>query len=647
MIASGPFGTMTDMASPRTSSSRARSLMRPLPILGGITLVVVVLGLLAIPFLKAPHHASSARADLEAAKASFEAGDIEAAEASVQSARGHTDQVQAAVQGIGGDVWSWVPVAGGPVRDVRHLSNALDHLTSTAEIGVETWPAVNGKQATLFGDGSVDIETLRSVVAAVTDASERLDAAERELGEVDDSALGVGTRLAEARDEAETVVEPLAAGARRAKPLADVLPELFGAEDDKTYLLALLNPSEQRFSGGAPLTMVPMRVADGKLTMGEARDASDPHLYRVGRWERVEGNPFHNGKLRLSTATFAPDWSVSGEELLRGWERRTGQETDGLVAVDVVALAEMLRVTGPVQAPLYGQLDANNFTEKLVGDYDAYPDNDARHDLNRAIVPVFAERVLAPGDGIEKIESLRDSARGRHFALWMRDPDIQAALADIGLAGELSDTDHDYVAVFNQNTSVSKADYWQRRTVRSTVRLNEDGSAKVRLTITVHNDSPPYTQPFPDPRGGTYVTRWNGMTLGTFLPSGAELTSATVAGKPQGTRVFDYYGRPYKLLRLLLPPGATREAVLEYDVPAAAVASDDGSLTYRLDATPQGMVIPQSLSVDVRWPAGYDVSELPEGWTRTGPGRASYENPALVTQPSFSITGSSAAAGAP
>ena len=249
------------------------------------------------------------------------------------------------------------------------------------------------------------------VVGAVDEASTNLDAAQLELQEVSDSAVGVGTRLSEARDEATAVVSPLAASARRAKPLADVLPDLFGTRGEKTYLLALLNPSEQRFSGGAPLTVVPLTVADGKLTMGEARDTSDPDLYRVGRWEKVEGNSFHNGKLRLSTANYAPDWSVSGEELLRGWERRTGQETDGLIAVDVVALADMLRITGPVQAPIYGQLDAGNFTQKLVGDYDTYPDNEARHDLNRAIVPVFAERLLAPGQGIDKIESLRTSAQ--------------------------------------------------------------------------------------------------------------------------------------------------------------------------------------------------------------------------------------------
>lgn len=634
------------MPSDRPSSSRRW--IRPSTVIGLLFLLLVGLALLAIPFLKAPSHAEDARTDLESAKTSLAAGDVAAADASVQSARRHADQVQDAMQGIGGDIWSLIPIVGEPIADVRHLGNALDHLTATAEIAVETWPAVNGEQATLFGDRSVDMPTLKAVVDAVSEASANLDSAQLELREVNDSAIGVGARLADARDEATAVVSPLASSARRAKPLAGVLPDLFGADGAQTYLLALLNPSEQRFSGGAPLTVVPMEVADGRLTMGEARDTSDPDLYRVGRWARVDANPFHNGKLRLSTATFAPDWSVSGEELLRGWERRTGQEVDGLVAVDVVALADLLRITGPVEAPHYGQLDSGNFTQKLVGDYDAFPDNDARHDLNLAIVPVFAERLLSPGQGVDKITSLRSSAQGRHFALWMRDADLQAAVSDIGLAGDLSDTDHDYVAVFNQNTNASKSDYWQRRTVTSRVTLREDGSARVRLTISVHNDSPPYVhQLYGDPRGGSTRTRWNGMTLGVFLPDGVEIASATVAGRRVGTDVFDYYGRPYKLLRLVLPPRETREAVLEYDVPAAAIAPGDGRLTYRLDATPQGLVTPQRLSVTVQWPDGYDISDLPDGWTRTSPGVASYEDPGLVTQPSFSITGSLESATSP
>ncbi|GAB3018368.1 hypothetical protein GCM10011376_00710 [Nocardioides flavus (ex Wang et al. 2016)] len=632
---------------PSARPTPQRRLVRPATVIGGLLLLLVGMALLAIPFLAAPEHAEGARTDLEAARDSLSAGDVGAADASVRSARRHADRVQDAMQGLGGDLWSLVPIVGEPVADVRHLGNALDHLTAAAEAAVESWPAVSGEDATLFAGRGVDVATLETLVDSVDEASTRLDAAQVELGEVGDSALGVGTRLGDARDEASEVVTPLAATARRARSITDVLPELFGARGERTYLLALLNPSEQRFSGGAPLTVVPMEVSDGSLSMGDAVDTTDPRLFKVGRWDKVEGNPFHDGRLRLSTSTYAPDWSVSGEELLRGWVRRTSQEVDGLVVVDVVALADMLRITGPVETEGYGTLDADGFAARLVGDYDRFPDNEARKDLNRAIVPLFAERLLEPGDGLAKLESLRTSAQGRHFAIWMRDPDVQSAVSDTGLAGELSDTRHDYLAVFNQNTNASKADFWQQRSVTSEVRLREDGSAQVRLTISVLNDSPPYVQPFADPRRGTYVTKWNGMTLGVFLPVGAEVTGATAAGRPQGTRVFDYYGRPYKLLRLTLPPGATREAVLEYDVPAAALAPGDGTLTYRLDATPQGLVVPQAVTVDVRWPDGYEVGELPEGWTRTGPGRASWTDPGLVTQPSFSVTASSVEQTAP
>lgn len=633
-------------SSRRTSSSRRRRL-RPSTVVLGLFLVVVALGLLAIPFLKAPGHAQGARDDLETARSALGSGDVGAAGVAVESARRHADELQGSVQGIGGDVWSLIPFVGQPVSDARHLGNALDSLTTVAETAVTTWPRVSGKDADLFGDRSVDLDALQEVVTAVADSSERLDAAQLELSQVRDSSLGVGTRLAQARDEANAVVDPLASGARRAKPLAQSLPDVFGADGERTYLLAMLNPSEQRYSGGAPLTVAPMELKDGKLTVGKAEDTTDEVLYRETRWPKVEGNVFRTGRVRLSTATFAPDWTVSGEEMLRGWEKLRGQETDGLIAIDVVALGDLMRFTGPVDVPVYGTLDQSTFTQKVVGDYDSFPDDTARHDLNLALVPVFADQLFAPGRAVDKITSLRDSARARHFAMWMRDPDAQAAVAEVGLAGALSETDHDYLAVLNQNTNQSKADYWQRRSTTSDVTLRPDGSAKVRLTISVSNDAPPYNQTFADPRGGTNVTRWNGMTLGVFLPRDVRIDAATVAGKKVGTDTGDYLGRPFKLLRLTLPPNQTREAVLEYVVPAAADVRDDASLVYRLDLTPQGMVVPEAVTVNVHWPDGYQVADLPEGWAQTGAGTTSYVDPGLVTQPSFSLTGAPGAVAAP
>ena len=59
------------------------------------------------------------------------------------------------------------------------------------------------------------------------------------------------------------------------------------------------------------------------------------------------------------------------------------------------------------------------------------------------------------------------------------------------------------------------------------------------------------------------------------------------------------------------------------------------------------MVTPEAVEVRVTWPKGYDVSSLPEGWSSPKPGVATWQDPGLLMQPSFSVTGSPRKAAAP
>ena len=67
------------MPSSRRTSSRR--LVRPSTVIGGLFLLLVVLALLAIPFLKAPGHAQGARTDLELADVLRRMGQVERAPA--------------------------------------------------------------------------------------------------------------------------------------------------------------------------------------------------------------------------------------------------------------------------------------------------------------------------------------------------------------------------------------------------------------------------------------------------------------------------------------------------------------------------------------------------------------------------------------
>ncbi len=226
---------------------------------------------LGVSVARVPGAAEDARRALESAKVAIEAGDQAAAAAAVERARGGADTVQVGVQGPVGWVGQWLPVVGTSVRDARHLGNALDAVTTVAELAAETFPEITGDDSTFFTDGEVDIPTLRRLVDNATEADEELANARSELEDVEASGPG-SARLGTARDEALTQVMPLQDRLAPVMPLVRQLPYLLGDGAERKYLVAILNPAELRYSGGTPLTLTPVTVRDGSITFEEAVD---------------------------------------------------------------------------------------------------------------------------------------------------------------------------------------------------------------------------------------------------------------------------------------------------------------------------------------------------------------------------------------
>lgn len=604
-----------------------------------VVLAAAVVGFaaLGVSLAQVPGAADAARAELESARVALEDGDTDAATDAVARAREHTDAVQVGVQGPAGLVGQWVPVVGTSVRDARHLGDALDAVVSVAELGAEAYPEITGDEATFFEGGHVDIPTLERLVASAGDAEDQLSRARTSLTAIE--ATGpAGARLGAARDEALAQVDPLLDDLGGLMPLMRQLPAILGADGERKYLLAILNPAEMLYSGGTALSYAPVTVSDGRVTIGATVDTqSNNAMFQPRYWRKVQGNPFHRGPIRVALGGMAPSWPIAGEETLNAWRSLRGRNMSGLVAVDVIALARLSEITGPMEVPGYGRVDSTNLVETLVGSYDDYADADGRERkaANRALVPLFVERLLDTGQLPDKVRVLADAAAGRHFAVYFRDDQVQATLDDLAISGDLSSTKHDYLGVFTQNAVPSKTDYWQSRTVHSDVRLRPDGSARVALEVEIHNDSAPYAGPGTDPQQG-YFTRWANLSVGSFLPRRAAVDRVSVDGVPIAFTVGDYFGRPFVRHTIELPPQARRTVRLAYDVPAAAVRDGD-SLTYRLDLDPQGMVRPQSVSVRVHLPDGFTADELSEGWSAAGRGTVTWTDEALDDSPRLAL----------
>lgn len=619
--------------------------------LGLLAVLVVALGVLALPLRGVPADAQEAQGELTKAVEALKAGDTDVAWRHVGEARTHVDDVTAVTDGPSGRVWSLVPVLGRGVGDARELATAMDELTQALEVAEEVHPQVSGEGSTLLSDGNVDMATLETVVDAIGRVEGHLVEAREQLEEVGDEAPLLGTTAAEKRDTALEQVRPVASGLERLRPLVDVLPQVLGEDGERTYLLAMMNPSEIKYSGGSMLTFATLQVDEGAIRRGRVRDVeTNPRLFWRGFWDNVEGNVFASPySERITHANIAPSWPVAGEETLRAWEKRRklgeDEALDGLVAVDVVALSHMLRVTGPIQVDGIGEVNADNLVQLTAGDYARFPKDQQsqRKSINRRLIPAFTQRLFGGVDFVGTMRALSRSADERHLAIYLRDGDEQAALAEFGFDGDLSQTDHDYLGVFTQNLEGSKADYYQHKELLSRVRVREDGSARVTLTAAVDNthdgvvtgDFSAYTDPD--------IT----MFLTSFLPRGAQVRELTVVdsdgerpgGDPEPT-VSDsgeYFGRPYVRERVVLRAGDRAELRLVYDVPSVADVEGD-RMTYRLDVDPHPTVRPARTAVTVVWPEGWRTASLPEGWRETKQGDALWREPVAAGRESWSVT---------
>ena len=621
---------------------RNRRRRRRLVIVGVLLIVLgagVALALLARPLLSAKHEAKAAQADLTSAKDALNDDKIAQARAYIRQARGHVEQAQDDAGSLGGDIWSGVPVAGTAVDDERHLIEALDQTTSVAELGVKIYPVVSGKSAELVRGKRIDVDLLTKVATSTSAIGPHIDRAMSELDEVSGSTPFVGGSITAAKTTALDYLTPLQETYDTNEPLLRSLPALVGADGPRTYLLAMLNPAELRYSGGGALSFTTLHFEDGLATFGKSVNIDD--ILAQGdrqRWVPVRGNPFHpRPAQRVSNATFSPWWSVSGEELLRGYSKAfPGPPFNGMIGIDLQGLASLFRITGPITMPSFGSITADNLVQTLGGSYGNFDSIDQRHQLNAELVPAFRQQFFEGGRMQEKVKSLAQSAKGRHFVVYFRNPAVERRFAHAGLAGDLSKTPNDYLGVFSQNLNGSKTDFWQHRDVTSTVKLHADGSATADLGVTITNAAPPYDLPVPDPKFG-YTTKYLQTLVALFLPRQAEEVSTSVNGRPADLAVHfpnvtTVKNRKFVQQPFMLNAGQSGTLGATYQIAHAAEVLGSGTMTYRLDIDPQDTVQPQTFHINVIWPDGYSPSTaLPTGWKATSKG-ARFDGPVTTIE---------------
>jgi hypothetical protein len=455
-----------------------------------------------------------------------------------------------------------LPVAGRQLRSVQDLSAAAGQVART---GIDT---VGRSQSLLRlphsagPDRVAALQQLASLAASTHRSLSGLD-----LGP-DQGLIGP---LAHERNtfigDLTQVQTTLARTSEAASSAATIL------QGPGTYLLLAGNNAEMRSGSGAFEEAGVITTSDGELHLSSMTPTSSlilpPGAVTVtgdlaARWGwLMPGVDWRNLGL-------TPQFDVNGSLAAEMWKANTGQSVDGVLAIDVQGLQELLDVTGPVTTDTGQVVSSSNVDQLLLHDQyvgETYSsDSTARVD---ELSTLASATLHALEDRPFKLHAMADAmsaaAEGRHVLLWSANPKTEAAWSGAGVSGELQPSS---LMADMINRGGNKLDQYLSEDV--SLRLTTQGSkTDGSLTMTFANHTPPGQSPFiagPFPGLGTVYGQYVGIATVNLPGYARDITSpsasSVVASGPEGPTILE--GATMSILA-----GATQSITFHFVLPEA------------------------------------------------------------------------------
>lgn len=507
---------------------------------------------------------TAAASDVVAAKDLASSGEVKAARAKVATARGHAATASDAMGNPVLKVATYLPAVGDDVAVVRMLTDTVDALTATTVPGL--LDALALMDGGLVRDGAIDVAALTEMRGTVLAADSSVRGLASELRSI--SRDGLLPQVAGPVDDLEAMLVEVAPQLVTAVRAVELLPPMLGADGPRNYLLAVQNSAEARSLGGIGGAFAVLAVEDGRVRVADQGSAAsvpeldEPALPLTEEEETTFGPLFATYP---QNPTMNPDFPRAAAMYRAMWAGAQDLTVDGVVATDPVALAQLLKVTGPVSVPGHDvELTAENAVDVLLRD--AYRDieDPAEQDefFALAAATVFEKLMSAP-DPKALLATLDSIAQQGRLLVWSAAEAEQARITGTILAGDLAGADgaSPVVGVFLNDTVASKMTYYLESSTTLTSTVCAADAPRLGLDVTLRSTAPDGGKGLSDYVTG-YLAGDQQYNVLLYAPTGGEFTRVLVDGEevPDEDRAsYVHEGLAVEILPVELVPGQELE----------------------------------------------------------------------------------------
>lgn len=546
----------------------------------GLLLVVIAFGAwLGFEAVEAKSSLEQARGSAQQAEDALLKGDTADSSDKASIARAHAQSAHDTTHSVAWDIAAAVPWVGSPFRAGQQITDvvlglAADVLEPSAAAGTAIAPD------RLFADGRVDVQRLRSeepTLASISASATRLEAEAQSITNPRFfSALGDARAQLQAQtSEIANLLENTALAAR-------LVPTLMGADGPRTYFIGFQTNAEARGTGGLLGGFGILQFDDGVARV----DTLAPNTELNKTFAPIDLGPeytdlygFGDPTTDFRNSNFSPHFPYAAQIWKSLWLQQTGQNVDGAIAIDPVALSYILGAVGPVSladGEVITQDNVVELTESAA--YVRFPtDQTARKRYLQDIAQEVVKKITGPVPSSRGLlDALGRGVSEGRIAVWSASPRDQELLEQTALAHVVPDDSAPYAAVIINNLGGNKLDYYLRRNITYTAEACTAPTRNSTVSINLASTAPPGLPDYVSGSPGLAANAPINVPPGTMVTSvrliatkGAKLKSAFANN--QRVPVFQGVerGHPTFEVQVAIPAGKSGDLVFNLSEPSA------------------------------------------------------------------------------
>lgn len=342
-----------------------------------------------------------------------------------------------------------------------------------------------------------------------------------------------------------TAILPLSPDTKKEVEVINDLVTKYSAKDDvtRTFLLLLQNNYEIRPGGGFLGQYAIVKVKNGEVVSTKFEDANllDQRINAKVTPPAALTRKLQIKKWKFRDSNFSPDYPTNVEKALYFYRLAgggSGDQFDGVIAVNADVFSHVLELTGPITPTGYnttftsedGARKLEEVVEKAyLGEAVSAEAKQARKNIMRVLTSEISTKLMTLGN-IPKITELGlAELRNKNVMVWIRDEAIQKKIADVKWDGAVNQTwEKDYLMFVDANLGGLKTDYYVYRRIDYTVDFTTGGKPFATAVYTYNNKAPRADWQTTDyhtfvrlyvPKGSLYKERFmiNAVTMGDDL----------------------------------------------------------------------------------------------------------------------------------